>query len=580
MTLDRRYLLSSVAILAACGVAGVASIGPRERVLRPEMFGRIGISPDGDTAAWVALAEEARAEAARSGRATVEAEGQYNILGSLVQFRDVPILNLRLGRSRFRQQQRFSKTLQFINCHNVSVSGGEGYGLGRAGREYDGARAAYNGVAFLYFEDCDSVSVSDSNGFDHAGGCFVVRGGRIRRFENVQTVGIGVGPGGIPDPAVVTNADLRNGSDFGIMCVPIEYGRGWIFEDEFINCRTRDSAFGIQTVQTARCHGRGNRIGPHPGQHGVYGIDLDGVDWQSNTFEDCAQLAFKNQLENYAGRLVGTPWAPGTSYVVGEQVRFSSTLWEVAGSHSSGARPDLTRFRRSALNTRGAGLYANNTVRRCLSGFAQIAIPPLDGSSIVSEGWKIESNVIEESTGEPLRLDRMMSCEVVNNTISGAIGTAILALDFSGSIRRNSISTTQMTAINIVALGPVRIEDNEMSNVALNGSNEQHRTPVVISGPGPMNSRIRPGAVRVSLSRNVIRWGVLAADRQNFPEPPARWLYLVTDPSVTIDAADLVSDPSSPRSFSIPSPTALRSSVRNSFSRITNNANTPILTNP
>lgn len=546
------------------------------RVLRPEMFGRIGVSPAADTAAWVALALEARRQAAQFGQATVEADGEYNLAGSRVQFRDVPVLNVRLGGSRFRQRDRLSKTLQFINCRSVSVTGGVGYGLGRSGREYDGSRPAYNGVAFLYFEDCDSVSVSGSRGFAHAGGCFVVTGGRLRRFENVEAVGIGIGPGGIPNPAVTRNADLRNGSDFGIMCVPGDAGRGWVFEDEFINCQTRDSAFGIQTVQTARCYGRGNRIGPHPGQHGVYGIELDGVDWQSNTFEDCAQHAFKNQLENYAGRFVGAPWRSGASYAVGQPVRFASTLWEVSGAHTSRTRPDLTRFRRSSLNTRGAGVFANNTIRRCMSGFAQIATTPVFGSSIVSEGWRIDGNVIEQSTGEPLRLDRMLNCDVVNNTITGSLGTAILALDFSGSIHRNRISNTRMTAINILALGPVRIEDNELTNVALGGAAEQDRTPVVISGPGPSNSRTRPDGVSVQLYRNTIRWGARGADGRTVPEPAARWLYLVGDRSVRIDAADLTSDPASSRSFSVPSPEVLRSSVRNSFSRVTNNDNVPI----
>lgn len=577
MAIIRRSLLGGAAALAAIGSAG-GNPTPQlpARTLRPEMFGRIGVSPAGDTAAWIALANEASAVGRQFGQVNVEAEGEYQIVGSAVQFRDVPNLRLRLGRSRFRQRQRLSKTLQFIRCAAVSVAGGEGYGLGRSAGEYNGGVAAYNGVAFLYFEECDSVSVLDSKGFDHAGGCFVVLGGRLRRFENVKAVGIGVGAGGIPDPARTTNADLRNGSDFGIMCVPIEYGRGWVFEDEFINCETRDSAFGIQTVQTARCFGRGNRIGPHPGQHGVYGVDLDGVDWQSNTFEDCAQLAFKNQLENYAGRLVGTAWRSGVSYSVGQRVRFSSTLWEVVGAHRSGARPDPNRFKRSDVNTRTAGVFSNNAVRRCLSGFAQITIPALYGSSIVSEGWRIDANIIEDSTGEPLRLDRMLNCDVTNNTIRGAIGAAILALDFSGSIRHNRISSTQISAINIVALGIVRIEDNEMVNVALNGPDEQNKTPVVISGPGLMNSRSRNRQSTVHLYRNSIRWGGGGASGRSLREPVARWLYLVSDPSVVVETADLISDPSSPRTFSLPSRSAIRSSVRNSFSRFTDNANTPI----
>ncbi len=577
MAVIRRSLLGGAAALAVAGSAdGNRRPQQTARTLRPEMFGPIGVSPAGDTAAWIALANEATAVGRQFGQVNVEAEGDYQIVGSAVQFRGIPNLRLRLGRSRFWQRQRLSKTLQFIGCAVVSVEGGEGYGLGRTAGEYNGSIAAYNGVAFLYFEECDSVGVLDSRGFNHAGGCFVVLGGRLRRFENVKAVGIGVGAGGIPDPARIANADLRNGSDFGIMCVPIEYGRGWVFEDEFINCETRDSAFGIQTVQTARCFGRGNRIGPHPGQHGVYGVDLDGVDWQSNTFEDCAQHAFKNQLENYAGRLAGAAWRPGASYTVGQRVRFSSTLWEVIAPHLSGARPDPARFKRSDLNTRNAGVFSNNAVRRCMSGFAQIAIPALYGSSIVSDGWRIDANIIEDSTGEPLRLDRMLNCHVTNNTIMGAVGTGILALDFSGSISHNSISFTQISAINVVALGPVRIEDNEMVNVALNGPDEQNRTPVVISGPGLMNSRNRSRQSAVRLYRNSIRWGGGGTSGRSLREPVARWLYLVSDPSVVVEAVDLISDPSSPRSFSLPSRSAIRSSVRNSFSRFTDNANTTI----
>lgn len=98
----------------------------------------------------------------------------------------------------------------------------------------------------------------------------------------------------------------------------------------------------------------------------------------------------------------------------------------------------------------------------------------------------------------------------------------------------------------------------------------------MISGPGPSNSRTRPDVSSVQLYRNTIRWGAGGADGRSVPEPAARWLYLVGDRSVRIDAADLISDPASPRSFSVPSREVLRSSTRNSFSRVTNNDNVTI----
>jgi hypothetical protein len=82
--------------------------------------------------------------------------------------------------------------------------------------------------------------------------------------------------------------------------------------------------------------------------------------------------------------------------------------------------------------------------------------------------------------------------------------------------------------------------------------------------------------VQVDLHRNTIVWEGPVGPGQRTAEPPARWLYLVANPAVVLEISDLISDPASRRTFSVPAERTVRSSRRNSFIGFTDNLNTPL----
>lgn len=472
--------------------------------LRPEQFGRCGVDAAGDTAAWVRLA----AEANRRTRARVTAEGLYNIAGSTIVFDgSLQKLNLRLLNAEFYQQTTFSKTLRVENVGDVRVHGGYFEGLGGDGGEYNGASSSYNGVAAIYFLNCDKVWVSKCAERLHAGGGFVVQGGRVRRFENVDCEGIG--PDYI-DP--IGDGHDGNGSDFAIMCQPSvnDATQLFQFEDRFINVRTFNHAFGVQTVATKSLFVRGCELGPHQGQHAIYAIDCDGLNVQTNTLRGCRQFLFKNQYENYAGRFMAPAWQAATAYAVGDRVIAFSFLYVCHTAHTSGGSFSSTNWNADPLNRRNGGSVSNNILDGEGQGLGLgfISTSLSDGRAIWTRNLVCKGNTFRNFAAEPIVAERMLDCDFEDNQFDGGGSVAMILRDYRGRVKGNTFRNCGRTPVNAALSGDIYYEDNLHIDCGLAGTAADSRVPslVTFNRDGAKTIPDMPSIRVVNFRRNEIRY--------------------------------------------------------------------------
>lgn len=351
----------------------------------------------------------------------------------------------------------------------------EGGGSG----EYNGASSSYNGVAAIYFLNCDRVSVVGTRAYNHAGGSFAVFAGRVRHFENVTCEGIGY-----PFIDPIGQGNQGNGSDFAIMCQPTVNNSTqlFLFEDTFINCRLFDHAFGIQTVATKSLQMVGNEIGPCPGQHGVYGIENDGINIVGNIFRECRQMGFKMQFENYAGLYMGPAWAPSTSYAVGDVVTAFGVLWVCKTAHTSGGTFNSANWNIDPLWYREGGVIADNIFDLCGVGIGFISTTATNGRNMASIGQIISGNVIRDSntTSGGMYLNRLNDALIEGNMIEGGSGPGIYGTDFSGSIKDNIIKSAAENGISISLSWQSWFEGNTIYDCGLSGTNDGNRAPILI----------------------------------------------------------------------------------------------------
>lgn len=442
--------------------------------LRPEQFGRCGVDATGDTAAWAALASAANARA----RVRIVAEGAYEIAGSTVAFNNIARINLRLTNAEFYQQTTFSKTISFDGCDDVRVHGGYFEGLGGGSGEYDGASSSYNGVAAIFFLNCEKVWVSKCDERFHAGGGFVVQGGRVRRFENVSCEGIGY-----PYIDPIGQDNQGNGSDFGIMCQPSvnDETQIFLFEDRFINCRVFNHAFGLQAVATKSLFVRGCEIGPCPGQHCIYSIDCDGISVGSNIFRGSRQIGYKLQYENYAGLYYGPVWAATTAYAVGATVRAFSTLYVCKTAHTSGASFSATNWNIHPLMFRWGGVINDNSFNDCGIAIGFISTDSSDGRYIFSRGVEIKDNTVQNCLAESFYLDRMIDCSISDNTIIGGASNGMQLRDFGGTVKGNTFINVALNGILAYLSKDTKVQDNRFIDCGLLGTDDQTKTPTLVS---------------------------------------------------------------------------------------------------
>lgn len=550
-------------------------------VLRPEMFGRIGVNAAGDTAAWVALASVANSRT----RAYVVAEGLYQVAGSTVIFDgSLTKLTLRLLNAEFYQQSTFAKTIRIENISDVRVHGGYFEGLGGTSGEYNGVSSSYNGVAAVHFLNCDKVFVSNCSERLHAGGGFVVQGGRVRRFENVVCEGIGY-----PYIDPIGQGNQGNGSDFGIMCQPSANTPDQLFkyEDTYTNVRIFNHAFGLMSVATRALTVSGCDIGPCPGQHGMYLIECDGVTVTSNKFRETRQFALKNQLEVYA-RFMAPAWASGVSYVVGQKVVMFSLLYRCVSAHTSGGSFDSSKFAIDPLNFRTGGVIAGNVFEGCGQGIGQISTsagggaPGSDGRYIFSRTLEIRGNTFRNAVGPSIYLDRALEAAIENNsfTDTGAGGSmgytgdiTVYLNEFSGRIANNHFRRTARSSVYAALAGDLYYLDNVHVDCGLAGTVSDNQTPSLVVFNRNATTQIpdTPTLRYVNFRRNEIRY--------TGTEGPAPWLMYSADSNVVCRLSDTRSNTGSAKLMRVEGGVA--ENVQNDFNGFFNTAQneTPFTTN-
>lgn len=440
-------------------------------VVRPEMFGRIGVNAAGDTAAWVALA----GYSANRVRVVVEASGEYLIAGSDVKFDSVGYLKLNLWGAIFRQQSQFSTTIWLETCGWTEVFGGKFYGLGGDGGEWediDGNSVTWLGVAAIYSRMCQSSEYFGVQCYDHAGGN-IFNHGTIKAKAHWCKI-VGIGPDYV-DP-------LDNGSYFGIMNQPYSNDQGWVFEYDFQSNDISDCSSGIQVVMTKRCVIKNNEISAL-GEHCVYGIELDGLDVRGNHFHDAPMFAFKNQLENYAGLYVWPDWQATHAYVVGDIVKKFSVAWRCVTAHTSGATFASDNWEIDASYYRNGGFIEDNRVERCGYGIGSTAATAAQELNTWINNLFIRGNTILDSVHRGLSLDRMVGCHVKNNTILRSGEEGIYGIDWSGYCEDNTVEDCGFRGILLTIAFGSFFARNRLTNCGLAGTDDAEKAPIVLHPP-------------------------------------------------------------------------------------------------
>lgn len=506
-------------------------------ILRPEMFGQIGVNAAADTAAWVAMATTANSRSV----ARVDADGEYLIAGSDINFTGPDSIYVRLGTAVLRQQTNLSMTLKFTSIPLAVVTDGELHGRGGAAGEYDGASSSNNGVAGLFFSNCDTVEVYRLRAFEHSNPAVFIYGGRVRKVRDCYIEGIGY-----PYIDPIGQGNQGNNSDFGIQAVPSNNIYSWTYEDEFCNNRIFDHAFGIQTVATKSSIIHGNVIGPCPGQHGIYGIENHGVSWVGNIIRECRQHAGKLQLENYAGQFIGTVWATATGYVVGDEVRQSSNLYICLTAHTSGTfATDLAanKWLLSPKNFIEGGVIANNVVEDCGNGLSVLETSLVTPYYKFVRGLIVSGNIFRRSGDRSIIMERALDCDVINNTFIDDVQMAVWLKNFSGRCSGNTFLNSGWSGIYLACagvavgatLGCTWIEDNHFIDCGLDGTDDDKKVPMVVNFlsdtpiPGLSTTKF------VRANRNEIRFTT--------GDAAGPWLAEFADVNVVVDINDTRCNP-------------------------------------
>lgn len=446
-----------------------------KRVVSPEQYpvsGPVGVgNKAADTAAF-----KAAALAMRDGD-TFKARGEYLVDGSQVVFPALFNWTLDLRGAILRQQSNFSKTITINNPLALTVKGGRFFGRGGAAGEFSGASSSYNGVAAIAVFGGDEVVFDGVYGREHAGGFLACFGVIRQTFRNIDDKGIGA-----PFIDPVGQGNQGNGSDFSIMCQPTDNSLGWIYEYRFSGCRLRDHAFGVQAVQSKVVLWENMDVGPCPGQHGFYGIELDNVQFGgTNIFRGCYQGGFKNQYENYAGRFIGPEWQANTQYNVGQNVRAFSILWKCRTAHVSGASFSSTnwdvdsRFQRTGLHLSGI------TFQDCGYDILLVSTTESDGREIYSVSPMI-SNIKSTGCVNGWSLDRATDAVITDVDIEGGI-RGIFARDFSGTLRDITIRKTKKNGIALSQYGNTFYENVKLIDCGLEGVGDDERAPLLVFAP-------------------------------------------------------------------------------------------------
>jgi polygalacturonase len=239
-------------------------------------FGAKGDGTTDDTAAL-----QAAANALTSNGSLMFSRGHYIVSNDIV-FTSLQNINVYSQGAKITQTGTAKKTLRFVSCIGVEVSG---FHLVGKGTEFNGISTSFNGVSGIFFEACEDVFVHHNKLTNHAGGG-IRWTTSARRFVITENRVQGIGAaGGI--------ASLDNGND---VCIG-----SWVTPNESkdINISYNalsDTAFGIFIANGSNYVCVGNAIRSIPGQHGFYLTAQNNVSIVNNVLEDVEAIGIKLQV--------------------------------------------------------------------------------------------------------------------------------------------------------------------------------------------------------------------------------------------------------------------------------------------
>lgn len=108
---------------------------------------------------------------------------------------------------------------------------------------------------------------------------------------------------------------------------------------------------------------------------------------------------------------------------------------------------------------------------------------------------------------DPVLLNRCLDSDITDNNVFGG-QYGLLLMDFSGTVAKNVFRTTKRTAADIAPSGDIWYEDNKHSNCGLSGTNDENRTPSLLTFArnGATTIPDMPANPFVNYNRNEVRY--------------------------------------------------------------------------
>lgn len=466
-----------------------------DRILRPEMFGIIGINAAGDTAAYRAMISVANY---RGGAVECWMMGdQYLINGSTTDILDAHTFSgqrsvtLRLGEAtQVRQRTALALTTKFRNVDEVNVIGGRFFGFAQT--QIDASQpltelnlnsSSGNNVAVVHTYNCKRVTIDRVKSQNHFGRDLILLGSINNRVVDCELVGVG--------PTYnrpIIDGHQGNGEDAAIYAIPTDYsinGTAWVQTLEVTNCRLRWHSFCIRTILNNGLVLIGNDFGETPGQYHIYDTESDNVLMVGNRFSKSRMTAVKLQYENHAGALYGPLYdANKPLYAVGDIVRAFSILWICKTAYSpGGAAFTSTNWNQHPRNIRKGGTFSNNKFEATGGGISYVSATGVlvDARNLWTDGATISGNDFRNLTGgEAIRLERCINSVISNNNILAGSDYGILGKYFSGSIFGNDIRGTKKSAIALSIAYDATFEANKFWDCGFGGTGDDDRCPFLL----------------------------------------------------------------------------------------------------
>lgn len=304
------------------------------------------------------------------------------------------------------------KTLYFVNCTDVEVSGLHIYGKGASDFNGGNTSAGINGAA-LWFDTCTNLNVHDNFIENCAGGHIRSRyDGSYSRFTNNRIVGIGTAGGIVKgDNDVDVAIDIREAGTTRSKNVVIS------------NNVISNTCFGIFVSHGDNITITNNVVRDIPGQHGIYNTECNNTVIASNAFTNIALIAIKAQ-----------------------QIQSNNATFK--------------NF-----------VVSNNAINNASSGIAFELLSGVSATLSYTDGVTISGNTLTSLTDEyGLSLDGCRQLSVTGNVITrcGSVGVFIRNCS-STNVSDNFISNAGANGIWANGLlGDIVVENNTIRNAVQN----------------------------------------------------------------------------------------------------------------